>query len=92
MLFLGTPSLYNAKFQQVKAQVVENQQQKKGIRKVPFLSNGGEWGIQTPDTRKGYTGFRVQRDRSLCQLSIGFRLQRYEEKMKQPKLFKRKFW
>ena len=42
MLFLGTPSLYNAKFQQVKAQVVENQQQKKGIRKVPFLSNGGE--------------------------------------------------
>ncbi len=30
----------------------------------------GRWGIQTPDTLKGYTGFRVQRDRSLCQPSL----------------------
>ena len=29
----------------------------------------GRSGIQTPDTLKGYTGFRVQRDRSLCQPS-----------------------
>ena len=36
-----------------------------------FLSHPscGEWGIQTPDTHIGYTGFRVQRIRSLCQLS-----------------------
>ena len=30
----------------------------------------GKWGIQTPDTHKEYTGFRVQRIRSLCQLSF----------------------
>lgn len=30
----------------------------------------GRWGIQTPDTKKRYTGFRVQRIRSLCQSSF----------------------
>ena len=32
----------------------------------------GRRGIQTPDTRKGYTGFRVQRIRSLCHSSFSW--------------------
>ena len=39
-------------------------------KREPYSSLSGRWGIQTPDTRKGYTGFRVQRDRSLCQPSF----------------------
>lgn len=50
-------------------QGVDFQHKKKETILSWFPILGGKWGIQTPDTRKGYTGFRVQRIRSLCQLS-----------------------
>ena len=55
-----------------------------GTREVPIFADKRRVRDSNPRYPKGYTGFRVQRDRSLCQLSwiAGAKLQQISETTK----------